>query len=832
MNAEEWARLEAAFVELTELDPGDRAERLSRWKAEEPKLAVELSAMLAEHEADRPLSAESLLPSGEPEALDPDPWTGRRVGGYQLEGLLGGGGMGAVYGAHRADGVFEQRVAVKLMHRWLQAGEGEERFRLEQRILARLEHPNIARILDGGVADGVPFLVMERVDGEPLTRFADSRQLSVEERLRLFVDVCRAVHAAHRQLVVHRDLKPANVLVTEAGLVKLLDFGIAKLLEAEGSLPVAATRTGLRLLTPEYASPEQVLGQPVTTATDVYGLGLLLYELLTGTRAQAIESSSPTGIERAVCREAPEPPSRRVASAALAKRLRGDLDVILATCLAKEPERRYASAEELALDLERHLSGLPVQARRESFGYLAGKFVRRNRLAVAAASLATAGLVVGLVLALAGMVRAQRAEERAAAEAEAARQTSDFLVELFRVSDPIARPEELSARELLERGAARLEGPQEEVPPALRARLLGTLAHIYLNLGVSSRSVQLFEAEVAAREALGEGPGTEALGRARSLLAAAKYKDGDYAGAEAVARQALADLEAVFGPDALQILEALQSLGIALWYEGDFAGARRHLTRALDIEERAIRDGGAQEDRRLVAILNNVAILDAQLGDLDRAEERYRRALEVLEKTRGPRHPDVAGTLNNLALVEKDRGQAVEAVALHERALSIRLEAFGEESEDVAESRNNLGDALVEAGQPARALTLFEEALAVRIPHLGEDHPLTLSTRFNLARALAGVGRADEAEAKLEALVPVFERVFGADHFNLSFPFEALADLCLERDPGPRCVELAQRAWELRDKTSGSDAPPTREARRLLEKARAAAGSQAAQGTQ
>ncbi|MCB1057002.1 MAG: serine/threonine protein kinase [Acidobacteria bacterium] len=840
MTGDEWQELEGLFVELADLPADLRSARLGDLAAGRPALAGELAAMLGEHDSERPLSAESLLSEDASVQVgvlaETDPWIGRRVGDYVLERWLGGGGMGAVYAARRADGLYDHRVAVKLMQRWLHGAEAVARFRLEQQILARLEHPHIAHILDGGFAggpEGVPFLVLELVEGEALTRYADTHRLSIRERVSLFVDVCRAVHAAHRQLVIHRDLKPDNVLVTDDGVVKLVDFGIAKLLEPDPEGGVAATRTGLRLLTPDFASPEQIRGQAITTATDVYGLGLLLYELLTGQRAQSVGEASPTTVERIVCTLEPEPPSQRLrhldastlgavatarkaSPAQLLRQLAGDLDGIVATCLKKEPERRYASAEEVAQDLERHLEGLPVRARPDSFAYRTGRFVRRHRLGVAAATLTVAGLILGLVLAVSGMLRAQRAEALAATEAAAARRTSDFLVELFKVSDPVGDRQELTARALLDRGAERLEG-SEEVPPPLRARLLGTLAHIYLNLGVPARSAQLFRAELDARQSLDEPGNPEAVGASRSLLAAALYRSGEYAAAETEARAALAELEALHGRDSPELVNALQSLGIALWYQGDFAAAREQLQRALELVEHE-----GTRDRRLVGILNNVAILDAQLGDLDDAETRYRRALDVIEETRGPDHPDVAATLNNLSLVLKDRGQPEEAVKLHERALEIRLKAFGEDSDDISESRNNLGDALMELGQTRRALGLFEQAVAAREKLLGPEHPLTLSSRFNAARAMLGADRAEEGERRLEALLPVFERVFGADHYNVSYPLEALADRCLELGARPRCLDLAERAFELRNAAGGPDDPQTRRAAKTVAKVRQA----------
>jgi serine/threonine-protein kinase len=439
MDPDRWQRLEEMFFTALDLDAAGRAELLAAANGTDTELAREVAAMLAAHDLGEDHGIERLLAAGPSGSR-----IGTQAGAYRLVALIGRGGMGEVYLAERADGQFQQTVAVKLLRAGFDNARAVARFRAEREILARLEHPHIARLLDGGVTeDGLPFLAMEYVRGEPIDHFCRARDLSLEERLRLFVDVCRAVDFAHRSLIVHRDLKPSNILVTERGEAKLLDFGIAKLL-AEGAAE-AATRTGLLLLTPEYASPEQVRGGGITTVTDVYALGLLLYEILTSRRAQPITDLSPAGIARTVCDEKPPVPSAAVPEG-MARRLRGDLDTIVAKALHKEPARRYASAERLADDVLRHLEGRPIQARGESFSYRAGKLLRRHRLAAAAAAVVVAVLAFSLLLG-SGLVRARRAEAEARREAETSRRVSDRLLGIFKVSAPAeARAEIITAK--------------------------------------------------------------------------------------------------------------------------------------------------------------------------------------------------------------------------------------------------------------------------------------------------------------------------------------------------------------------------------------------------
>lgn len=426
MSDERWERVREAFDQAVEAGPDERADLLARLRREDPELTAEVEALLeADAEAGDFLETPPPVPAGllargppdllsrgpadllsrePPDLLSREPAdlaADEPVGPYRVLRELGRGGMGAVYLAERADGAFEQRVAIKVLRRGRDAGDLAARFLAERQILASMKHPGIARLLDGGTAaDGRPYLVMEYVEGEPITDWCEARGLTVEERIELFVRVCRAVGHAHHKLLVHRDLKSSNILVTESGQPKLLDFGIAKLLEGSelpGSSP--PTRTGRHLMTPECASPEQVRGDPVTTASDVYQLGLLLYDLLAGVPPYRLAGRSPAEVERIVCETRPPPPSERV-DGPLRRKLAGDLDTIVSVALRKTPERRYDSADRLADDLERWLEGRPVSARADSRLYRASRFVRRHRVGMAAAAVVVVLLAALAVLSL------------------------------------------------------------------------------------------------------------------------------------------------------------------------------------------------------------------------------------------------------------------------------------------------------------------------------------------------------------------------------------------------------------------------------------------------
>jgi len=447
VTPERWQRVKELLALALELDPGKRTPYLDQVFVDDPSLRPDLERLLAAEQRagadflNNPATPEELIQSISPHG---EPWIGRRLGPYEIVEEIGTGGMGAVYRALRADGQYKQQVALKIVRADL-GSLTAERFRAERQILASLDHPNIARILDGGAtADGLPYLVMELIDGVPITDYCDQHKLSINDRLKMFRVVCSAVHYAHQHLIIHRDIKPSNILITAEGIPKLLDFGIAKILDPN-LLPenISLTAAGLGMMTPEYASPEQFRGQTITTASDVYSLGLVLYELLAGHRAYRFTSRMPHEIARSVLETDPERPStaiRRTEAAAeeqrhgvqlppklisdlrgdsaekLQRRLAGDLDNIVLKALRKEPRERYASADQLSEDIRRHLDGLPVLARKNTVAYRCRKYILRHKIGVTASVLIFISLLTGMALTLreARIARANelRAERR------------------------------------------------------------------------------------------------------------------------------------------------------------------------------------------------------------------------------------------------------------------------------------------------------------------------------------------------------------------------------------------------------------------------------------
>ncbi len=737
---------------------------------------------------------------------------GSQIGRYRLLREIGRGGMGTVYLAVDEEAETRAEVAIKLLRDALRA-EHAARFVTEQRLLASLDHPGIARFLDGGAApDGRPFLVMEFVPGEPIDAYCDRRQLSIPERLVLFRGVLDAVAYAHRQLVVHRDIKPRNILVTEQGEVKLVDFGIAKPLMAATYADTEATRTGVHLMTPEYASPEQVTGGRITTATDIYGLGLLLYELLCGRRAQRLDRQLPGEIERVVVRdEAPRPSvavetttgtggrtdasadqiakARRTTPPRLSRRLRGDLDRIVGMALRKEPELRYPSVGMLAEDIDRFLAGQPVRARGHSLGYRATKFVGRHRVLVtaAAALLVMLGGYIVVNVRHAGELRV--ALDRAQQEAAKAEQVSAFMVRMFEGNDPDnAQGADVTGRELLARGVERADELSDE--PVLQAQLLDTIGGVYRSLGQYATARPLVERALAARRAvhgdqhadvaqshrhlgivlrfLGEHEASErelvraveidrtltpqgspALAASVHELGHTRVERGRFEEGERLFRESLDMRRALLGADHVDVAESLSGVAYARSQQGFPREAVPLYEQALGIHRRRLGPRHPQVARSH----QNLAVNLSDLGEYAAAERNYELALEVYRAVYGEVHPSIAITINNLANLKARQDDLPGAERLFRQTLAMRRQLFDEDHPAVVRAVNNLATTLMRLGRPAEAETMFRDLVARRERQGQGDDLEVVLFRSNLSEALRRQRRLDEAEALARAVL-------------------------------------------------------------------------------
>jgi serine/threonine-protein kinase len=670
---------------------------------------------------------------------------GERIGAWRIVREIGRGGMGAVYLAERADQEFEQRVAIKVVRRGMDTDEIVRRFRSERQILAHLDHPNIAKLFDGGTTDdGRPYFVMEYVEGRPIDQLCAERKLSVRERLELFQRVCAAIHFAHQNLIVHRDLKPGNILVTADGVPKLLDFGIAKLLDPTQE-PFALTRLDLRPMTPEYASPEQVRGEPITTASDVYSLGVLLYLLLTGQRPYR-PTTDPQALADAICKTEPVRPSSAIARAGevkladaetrlLRRQLAGDLDNIVLMAMRKEPQRRYASADQLSNDIERYLEGLPVTARKDTLGYRTRKFVGRHKVGVTLAAAALLLIVGFSIIVTLLWQRSERARERSQA-------VLGFLDDLFSVTDPKqSRGASITAREVLDRGALKIK-VDFTAQPELQADLMSTMGRVYLSLGVPDSAKSLFESALDLhRKTLRTGD-LRVIGDLQDLASSLRLLGNDSA-AEALVREALELQRQQQETKNIEYARGLTNLAAILEAKGDFDQAERLY----------------QADSRDIAIsLNNLGKLAQTRGNYAAAEAYYRESVTIRrELAKGLPDPDLAIGLNNLASLLQDRGDFAGAEAMYRETLALRRKLYPDANSKVAFTLNNLGFLLQARGDFAGAESCFREALSIADKTLERDHPNRAVYLRNFAATLVSQGKAKEAETKAREGLAIFQ---------------------------------------------------------------------------
>lgn len=869
--------LEERFSECLALGEAQRRRYLEELERSRPGQAKVVAELVA-------ISLDSRLATGDAaRALNDSEWVdhetssavpeeakgfvaGSRVGPFVVQEKIGEGGMATVYRAHRDTEDFHQEVAIKVLKQVVDSAEGVARFERERRIVAGLDHPNIAGLIDGGLTqDGRPYVALELVHGEPIHHYCDRHRLSVKERARLVGDVARALQTAHQNLIVHRDLKPSNVLVDDRGCVRLLDFGIAKELEQDPLKPI--TRLGSRPMTPIYASPEQLEGEAVTTASDQYQLGLLFFELVTGQCHHALDGADAMKVQRR-SRELPTPrPSQFLAShdsfstadgqidrqqvarsrAAtvdqLINALRNDLDWIILKSLEKRPEDRYSSLAALAEDLERFLAGRPILARPPSRTYLLRKWVARHRSQTALAVLALIAVLAGSSIATWQAVRATHSERQAMAEADTAKQVSELLMDLFEVSDPEnARGDELSARQLLERGGQRIETELQD-RPLIQGRMMAKIALIHRKLGMYQEALPLAErASEQLRAELGQdhpevsesrrelarayadsgddgraepvlqhlvetleaGDDELELARARVDLAAIHYRRADLDRSQALYLQALAVLESHPGTDEPELARGLAGLATVHHARGELQEAESARRRVLEIYERRFGDGHPD----LAQALSQLADTLGWQGRDQEAAPLHERAVGVLEKVYGPEHRAVASGLNRLGSLYGRMGKLDAARTAFERSTAIKEKVFGPGHAETITGHLNLGRVHVLSGEMALGRQRFQLALETATGHLGGNHPLRGFALSELARLHRDVGELTTAQATYERALEILEQAFGPEHPRLAETLDGLAFIATEHGRFDAAEALFRRALAIQEKAYGAGKPP------------------------
>jgi len=803
MDATRWERLQTLFHEALRVSDSDRTAFVARECAGDPEMEANILAMLEEDSHGADLLDDDFAKVARDVLERPVPIP-RNIGPYRILRVLGEGGMGVVYLGERDD--LSGLAAIKVLRDASLSPARIDRFVSEQRTLVRLNHPAIVRLFDADMlADQTPYFVMEHVDGKAITEYCQSNSKSIAERLNLFCEVCDAVQHAHGHAIIHRDLKPSNILVTEDGSVKLLDFGIAKQLQRVDR-PASQTQTALRIMTPAYAAPEQILGRPVGVYTDVYALGVLLYELLAGKLPFDFNGLSPAQAEKQVVETEAEKVSTALRQgngpAGSTSPTSGngnldwaDLDVLCSKAMHKDPARRYPTADALRQDVGRFLRNEPLEARPDNIRYRAGKFVRRNLRAVAVAFVAAIAFV-GII----GFYTARLAEARntALAEANSASRIQAFMLDLFRGGDEESGPaDSLRVETLLERAA--LEAASFRSEPAIQAEIYATLGSLYQGLGNLDQADSLLSSALQIRRTI-FGPGHHEIAESMVMLGLLRVEQARFEEAEQMVRVALRVAERRLDPQHATIQNARAALGYVYQSRGKYA-------ESIDVLNGAVRRLAPESAERREALtelanshyyMGNYAVFDSlneellemntqvygedhpavgdnlmnrgavafQRGRYDLAEAAYRHALEIFSTYHGPNHPQTASSMTALgrALVYQERAE--EAEPLLRRALTVREQVFGPEHPDVATTRNELGAAALSRGDLAAAEREYIRVTDIYRTVYGEDHYYIGIALSNLASVYMRAGAHERAEPIFREVIDIFERKLSAEHFN------------------------------------------------------------------
>lgn len=804
MEQQRWIQGKEIFFQVMDLLPAERQQRIEELAAGDQELVAFVEGLIrgdGRETATKPYLASIIEPA------IPD-----QVGEYRIVRMLGKGGMGTVYEAVRRGEDFEQRVALKIIQSHVVDKGFEHRFRKERQILSVLEHPHIARFLDGGSSPYGSYFVMEYVDGSTLLEYADHRQLTIRQRVELFLQLCSAVSFSHRHLVVHRDLKPGNVMVNREGQVKLLDFGIAKILEADDAdvrpFVQKQTDTGMGPFTPQYVSPEQYLKQAITTATDVYGLGLVLYEFLTGQTAYDFQDRSLIQMDSMVVRDTPPRPSDRFDSlssgehsdlavqlaAARATGVRqipsllsGDLDAIVMKALRKEPERRYPSVADLQADLESYLAGRPVEAHADSLAYRVSKFILRFRFEVAAVATVAMLLIALTLVSIISANRLTRSNRQMALERDRAESISTFLVDLFRSASPYRESGgEMSTSDLVRLGTQQIEA-QFSNNPEMMARLQSVMGNIHLSLGDLDQAVELNAAAVKEIQALDQPPDDLHVGAllnyADALSALGRFEEADSHYRAAVAIVKAADLSDLCA-------DVYRRWGVSQHNNFSYQLALGNLNSALDCL--GLEGDGA---KRALIISSKASVLN-QSGMFDEAEKLGREALALLTETFGENHPYTIESLNNLSITLDALGDYAGSEEAMRRSLNSTIETLGDDHPSVGTMWNNL--AIIRGHRQAHqeSIEALLKALEIRVKALGDDHLDTIVTLTNLGYAHDELKQFEVAEAYYRRGLGAASRVLGPDHPQLGFIFNNLSFNMKGQGRTQDAIRFAVRACE------------------------------------
>ncbi len=807
-----WEEIKEIFSAALELEPNRREVFISERCSDNSELKAEVESWLASH-AESENFIETPVFLREEFFSTNSSSVGRRFGNYQIICEIGHGGMGAVYLAKRSDGEFEQQVALKIVRQSIAESQMVERFRRERQILASLNHPNIAKLLDGGVSEtGEPFIAMEYVEGEMATDFVRERSLQLNDILRLFLKVCSAVEYAHRNLIVHRDIKPGNILVTLDGEPKLLDFGLARLLDDHQAGSVTETKTAFRALTPAYASPEQLRGDSITTASDIYSLGIVLYELVTGERPFQFEEKSLEEIIRTVSDIEPPLPSN---ASTPNRQLKGDLDNIILTTLRKEPERRYQTVEAFADDIKRYLKGQPVSARSNTFQYRTAKFIQRHKIGVLAASLIIFILIGGIV----ATILQSRAVKR---EKEKAEQINAFLEQILKYSNPILNNlrkngQETTVSEVLDEAARRLESGEFDSSPEIKAELERSVAATYYGQGRYTEARKHLEQCVLLLKDLYDENDPHMI-TASMMWASLLFDRGELDEAEKIFRKYLPLMEGEYHSgtvSAASLTETLNNFAYLRRTQGDSKEAEQLFRKTLEIIpllSREVLNGVATTRSTLASTIADQGRFDEALdtareaveefrnrgdedspsfgfalniyggflvekGDLENADAELRNAENILNKYFSKSNLWIGDNIRNQALSAYMHGHYNESIEKANAALKNYEDGFGKHYDNYPTALIIKGLSLTRSGQTGEGEKILREALKLRSETLSADHYWVAAAKGALGECLTAQDRFGEADPLLKASYESLTRSQESDSPRLELARRRLVSL-------------------------------------------------------
>lgn len=832
-----WQKIEKAVSIAADIPASQRQVWLEEFCSGDDDLCSEIESLL-KHETsvanflEQPIApyAATLLEQFETKSA------GQIIGPYKIIRELGRGGMGVVYLAAREDEQFRQQVAIKLVKRGLDTEDILRRFRNERQILASLNHPNIAKLFDGGMtSDGLPYFVMEYIEGLPLLQYCDDRNVSTNDRLALFRRVCAAVQHAHQNLVIHRDLKPSNILVTHDGEVKLLDFGVAKLVNpALTGGGLTQTQAVFRVMTLEYASPEQVRDQHVTTATDIYSLGVTLYELLTGTRPYRFKDTSPAELSKAICDSQPSKPSEAISdkdqstgsehrhtalNTSNAKSLRGDLDNMILMALRKDPARRYKSAEQFSEDIRRHLHGLPVIARADTLAYRSSKFIKRNRIAVVAAALILLTLIGGIIATAWQSRIARRQRDTARLEKAKAERINSFMQDMLGLTNPgwfapsLQRDHDVTVKELLDEMANRVETEMSD-QPEVQAAMQRSIGNSYFYRTRFDLAEHHLHAALEADLKL-YGEQNQETARTLTLLGNARLQQGDPAGAQVFHQRAVEVFRkeyAAGNAEARWYVAACSGYGQDLKAKGDLKNAADLYNEGLKLSPQV-----SGNDRAVIAImLTNLAFVRADQQNLDEAEALHRQALQEFRSLPGRTRSEVGSTFTGLGEVLTAKGRFAEAQQALREGLAAYRTVWGDDSAYIAGNLTDQSVALYRSGDFEGAERQAAKSLESYRKRYPEGHVAFATPLIILGLSMNKTARSTQAEPLLRQALDIRTRALPQGSYVLAFAKGSLGECLTTQKRYPEAEPLLIQSYDNLKTTLGEGHARTIEAKQRL----------------